>query len=353
MSDCEPLHPEAPLLRTGLPAAGGRLGPDPEHFVVDELPLYEPSGSGEHWYALLRKRRLTTPELVRRVAKLAGIRERDIGYAGLKDKHAVTSQWLSLPAQALAPESWQLPEEIELLGVSKHNNKLRSGHLRANRFSITLTDLPPGGESRARDILAELTRLGLPNYFGEQRFGHGGQNLAEALTWVRRPARRDRKKARFYEKLYPSVLQAEVFNRYLTRRLRLGLDRLIEGEVVRLSGSASVFVVEDVEREQHRLKSADVVLTGPIFGPRAVAACGSAAALEHEALKALNLSDESLMRLGKLARGTRRDLMVEVGPVELDALSPSSLRVSFTLPSGSYATQLLRELTGAAWLGAR
>lgn len=360
MNSAEPVGPEEPLLWAGLPAAGGRLGPEPEHFVVDEIPLYEPSGSGEHWYVRLRKRRLTTPELVRRVARLAGIRERDIGYAGLKDKHAVTSQWLSLPAQALPPEGWELPSDIELLQVSKHNNKLRSGHLSANRFSITLTEVPEGGAERAREIVSALKRRGLPNYFGEQRFGHNGQNLAEALAWVTRPARRDRNKARFYDKLYPSVLQAEVFNRYLTRRLRLGLDRLVDGEVVRLSGSASVFVVEDVEREQPRLNSRDIVLTGPIFGPRAVVARGSAEALEREALQALGLSDDSLARLGKLARGTRRDLMVHLESLELEASDSadssslsSSLRVSFTLPSGSYATQLIRELTGAAWLEAR
>src|SRR5690606_21713849 len=144
--------------------------------------------------------------------------------------------------------------------------------------------------------------------------------------------------------------------RYWPRRLRLGLARLIDGEVVRLSGSASVFVVEDVEREQPRLDSADIVLTGPIFGPRAVVARGSAEALEREALQALDLSDDSLARLGKLARGTRRDLMVHLeslGLEDTDSADSSSLRVSFTLPSGSYATQLIRELTGAAWLEAR
>lgn len=345
--------PSEPLRVSTLPPIGGRLGSDPEHFVVDEVALYEPSGSGEHLYARVSKRGLATPEMLRIIAKAAKVRERDIGYAGLKDKHAVTSQWLSLPNQALPPAEWELPDRVQVLETSRHTNKLRTGHLKANRFSITLVDIPEPGAEQARGILDALVKHGLPNYFGEQRFGIGGQNLDQALDWLNRPPNPRRQQARFQDKLFPSVLQSEVFNRYLTARLALGFDQLVHGEVVRLAGSGSVFVVEDVEQESPRLASSDLVLTGPIFGPRAVAARHRAAELEAEALNALGLSAEHLERLGRAARGTRRDAWLPLTDLDSEQLDNTSIRVSFTLPAGSYATQLVRELTGASWLAVR
>jgi len=347
------MTPHEPRRISTLSPVGGRLGSEPEHFLVDELSLYEPSGAGEHLYVKLQKRGLGTPDLARIVAKAARVRERDIGYAGLKDKHAVTSQWFSFPKQALPPEQWELPESIRVLEVSLHTNKLRTGHLKGNRFGITLVDVPEPGVREAESILETLQRTGLPNYFGEQRFGIEGKNVAQALEWLARPPAPRRQQSRFHEKLFPSVLQAEVFNRYLSARLELGVDRLVPGEVVRLAGSGSVFVVEDAQAELPRLTRGDVVLTGPIFGPRAVAARHEAAELEAAALNGLGLESAALDRLGKAARGTRRDAWLSLADLTFEPLDSSSFRVSFTLPAGSYATQLIRELTGAAWLSVR
>lgn len=348
-----PRLPAEPLRISSLPPAGGTLGPNPEDFVVDEIPLYAPSGSGDHLYVRVQKRGLTTPELVQRVARAAGVKERDVGYAGLKDKHAVTRQWLSLPIQARPADEWELPDSIELVEVTRHNNKLRTGHLTGNRFTIRVVEVPEGGCERARAIAAALQSSGLPNYFGEQRFGYAGKNLDHATQWLARPPARNRKKSRFHDKLYPSVLQAEVFNRYLTARAAFGFEQLIQGEVVRLAGSGSVFVVEDVEAESPRLAQNDIVLTGPLFGPRAVAARHTAADLEAEAVATLGFETEQLDRLGKSARGTRRDLVVSLDDLTFRELGSNAWSVSFSLPAGSYATQLLRELTGSQWLGQR
>lgn len=347
------LEPHEPRRISTLPPLGGRLGPEPAHFAVDEIPLYEPSGSGDHLYVRVQKRGLATPDLVRIVGKAARVRDRDIGYAGLKDKHAITSQWLSLPKQALPPEQWELPDSIQVLQATWHGNKLRTGHLTANRFGITLVDVPEPGAARAQSLVDALRQSGLPNYFGEQRFGIEGKNLAQALEWLSRPPAPRRQQSRFHEKLFPSVLQAEVFNRYLTARYALGVAELVQGEVVRLAGSGSVFVVEDREQEQPRLASADLVLTGPIFGPRAVAARHRAAELEADALAALGLDEAQLDRLGRAARGTRRDAWLTLDDLAYEPLDATSFRVSFTLPAGSYATQLVRELTGGAWLTLR
>jgi len=345
--------PEAPLLVTGdLPAAGGTLGSQPEHFRVSEKALYEPSGSGDHLYVRVEKRGMTTPELVQVLARVARVRDRDIGHAGLKDKHAVTEQWLSLPGNAEAPETWELPEGVRVLASSRHGNKLRTGHLRGNHFAIVLTGVAEDALGRARAILERLQARGLYNYFGEQRFGHGGSNLGRALQWLERPPRRG-KKERFYNKLYPSVVQSEVFNRYLGLRVARGLERLIEGEVVRLQGTGSSFVVEQPEVEQPRLDEGDLVLTGPMVGPKAKPALGTALALEQEALGTLGLESSLLERLARQAPGTRRDLVVPIEEASLSAASPASLELRFFLPAGCYATQLIREFTRAPWLEPR
>ncbi len=339
---------DPPLSWPALPRPAARIGPEPEDFRVDELPLYEPSGTGSHLWVRLEKRSLTTPELLQRVARAAGVSERDIGSAGMKDKHAVTTQWLSLPENARAPETWNLPDGARLLEQTRHGNKLRTGHQRGNRFSIRLVAAEPDKQSTQSQILLLVEKLraaGLPNYFGPQRFGKGGDNLDAALAWLRGAPRRDRR-ARFFAKLYPSVIQSEVFNRFLALRTERGLDRLLPGDVVRLSGSRSLFVVEDAEKESARLAARDVFLTGPLPGPKLLAARGEPADLEQAAIAAIGLEPSDLERLGRDAPGTRRDLVVFPEALSVTAEPEASLLLGFELPSGSYATELIRQLVG-------
>ncbi len=351
-----PCPMEPPIACADLPAAGGHLGTVPTDFIVDEIPLYSPSGEGEHIYVRLRKRGLTTPDLLRLVSRAARVRERDIGVAGMKDKHAVTSQWLSLPRGAAPCDSWELPESVELLEVSRHSNKLRTGHQAGNHFELRVVDASQGALERAQAIAARLREQGLPNYFGAQRFGHDGRNLADALDWLsaqRDRSRNARRGHRFQDKLLPSVLQSEVFNRYLARRMVLGLDNLLQGEVVRLDGSASVFVVEDVARELPRLSQRDIHLTGPLPGAKMRAATHDPARIEAEVLAELGLSEEAFVLLGDRAPGTRRDLLMWPKDLEVREDDTGALILSFALPSGGYATQLVREFTRAAWLTPR
>lgn len=349
-----------------LPPTGGRIGSEPEHFFVEEIPLYEASGEGEHWYVFLEKRAATTQELIQAVARAAGVRPQDVGSAGLKDKQAVTRQWLSVPGSGRPPEGWQLPDFARILRVTRHRNKLRTGHLRANRFRITLVDVPEGGLERARVLVAALTASGLPNYYGPQRFGKRGNNLAQALNWLherREPAsetdpterpRKDdvrsrrRHRSPFDSKFLASVIQSEIFNRYLTARLALE-PPLLRGEVVRLEGTSRLFVVEDVERELLRLEQRDIHRTGPVLGPRTVQASGEAAELELRTVRELALSDAELAKLARQAPGARRDLVIAPSELHVEATEPGQLVVSFVLPAGSYATQLVRELTGTGW----
>jgi tRNA pseudouridine13 synthase len=331
---------------------GGRVGPEPEDFQVDEVPLYAASGKGEHQYVQVRKRLLTTPELVRRVARACGVQERDVGYAGLKDKHAVTTQWLSLATKTAISTTLDLGAGVEILAVTRHDNKLRTGHLLGNRFVITLVDVADGALERAGAVAARLRAEGLPNYFGAQRFGHGGRNLGDALRIL---ARGGKSRNRFEQKLLPSVVQAELFNRYLTARGALGTQRLIAGEVVRLEGTGSMFRVEDVAKEQPRLDARDLHLTGPMVGPKMRPAAAEALALEQQVCRELGLDEAALGVLGESAPGTRRDLFAPLTDLDVEAVevrSGPALRLSFTLPAGGYATEAIRQLTHGPFLEA-
>ncbi len=345
MSD-ERRAPFEPPTLTAPPGTGGELGAAPEDFRVDEVPLYAFSGAGPHLYVRLEKRGWTTPDAVDALARAAQVNARDVGVPGMKDRWAVTTQWLSVPESATPPESWTLPEGLRVLEVTRHQNKLRTGHLAANRFQVRLLHTRPDALATATATAERLTRKGLPNYYGPQRFGHRLENVERALAWLAREGR-GRPIKPFQAKLYASVLQAEVFNRILARRIELGLEKLFVGETVRLAGSSRIFTVEDPERELPRLAARELALVAPIVGPKARAK-GELAALEADALAEVGLDEPALARLGRFGEGTWRELVVWPEGLTVEA-EPEALVVAFTLPSGSYATQLLRELTHRPW----
>jgi tRNA pseudouridine13 synthase len=333
-----------PLQTADLPKVGGSLGPEPEDFVVDEIPAYVPSGTGEHVYVRVEKRRMTTRDAALALARAAAVPERDVGYAGMKDKHGVTTQWFSLPRTARDLEGQSLPQELKVLEVSRHANKLRTGHLRGNRFVLGVVGAGEGGLERAQALLDRLGDQGFLNSFGAQRFGRGGENLLTALAWLRGESPLPRSRERFLSKLYASAVQAEAFNRYAIARVAVGTERLIQGEVVRLGGSGSLFCVDDPERELHRLVARDLVLTGPLPGPKLrPAAAAEGRELEQRVLAELGLGERELSALGQHAPGTRRDLVVRPAHAAVRA-DGDRLRISFELPSGSYATEVLREM---------
>jgi tRNA pseudouridine13 synthase len=362
-----PLIPLIPPIATAdLPGTGGGIGAEPEDFRVDEVPLYSPSGEGEHLYVRLEKRRLTTRDAVRMLADATGVPASEMGTAGMKDKHAVTTQWVSLPARRAKPVGeWVLPEGLRVVESARHGNKLRTGHLRGNRFRIHITGVEPGALGRARRVIERLREQGLPNYYGAQRFGHGGNNLADALAWLAGECGRGarRRVPPFERKLFASVVQSEVFNRYVTARLAEDLSLPLAGEVVRLEGSGAMFAVEDVEKETARWVARDIHPTGPMVGPKMKPASGRPLQLELAAAASLGLDDAMSRELARFADGTRRDVFVRLPDVKVEAapspagsdaagprggdpeIRPEGLILEFFLPSGSYATELVRELT--------
>ncbi|MEN9578390.1 MAG: hypothetical protein RJA70_1399 [Pseudomonadota bacterium] len=315
---------------------------------MHEVPLYELSGEGQHLFVRVEKRGFTTQQMLLAVAKAANVRDRDIGFAGMKDKHAITSQWISLLAQNVPePSSWQLPQGMAVVEVTRHGNKLRTGHAKGNRFRIRLVGVDEGAEQKAEALVSAINQHGLLNYFGAQRFGSQLDNLEKAITWLREGD--PRRTPRFLVKLYPSVIQSEVFNRYLSRRAALGFDHVLQGEVLRLNNSASVFVVTDPEQEKARLLARDTHHTGPIWGPKMKFPEGEALALEQACVDELSLDDALLKKLAKFGPGTRRDLLIWpealTATVVSDSGSPPELELQFTLPSGAYATEVIRQFT--------
>ncbi|MFN4260723.1 MAG: tRNA pseudouridine(13) synthase TruD [Gemmataceae bacterium] len=340
-----------PQLTDDLAGIGGRIKVQPEDFEVEEIPAYEPSGQGEFFYLWIEKRALGALYFQRELARRLGVAPSDIGTAGMKDRQAVTRQLVSVPArigeQRLAAVDG---DGIRLLRVSKHNNKLKTGHLRGNRFRILVRDGVAETAERLGPLLDHLRRVGLPNYYGEQRFGREGQNTAIGLALLRQESLPGTAKDRNYwrhperRRLALSAVQSALFNTYLARRLTDGLlRRVLAGDVMSKWPFGGLFVVADVPREQERLDRRETVATGPMFGRKMFAAQAEAAQREAEVLAAAGLTLEHFHGFGKLLPGTRRHNLVYLDDLAA-TVEPEGIRLTFSLPAGSYATVLLAEL---------
>lgn len=337
-----PVPEPPPLLPSDWAELDGQIGPAPEDFRVDEIPLYAASEDGEHVFLHVEKRGLNTRDVVKEISRLSGVPARDIGYAGMKDRHAVTTQWLSV-ATPDDPRTWTWGPGMRLLDARRHQNKLRTGHLHGNRFRIRLHNLTDASLLAPR--VDALRQSGVLNGFDAQRFGYAGQNLARALDWLRKGGRL----SRFKKKLYTSVIQSHVFNQVLRQRSEAGLLHVIDGDVLRLDGSQSVFVSEDPSHDEQRRQEGDVHLTGPMFGPRSRQPAGRALDIECSAIEALALREKDFKTLGKNGRGTRRDLLIYVPDLSLDIEGPHQAVLSFSLPSGAYATNVVRHVLRRRW----
>jgi tRNA pseudouridine13 synthase len=344
-----------PLLTADLPGIGGRIKAVPEDFEVEEIPAYEPCGSGEFLYLWVEKRDMGAEYFVRQVARRLDIPVGEIGTAGMKDRHAVTRQTVSVPGQIENRLGQLEGEGIRVLKMSRHGNKLRPGHLHGNRFNILVRDPLPNSEQILQPLLHQLRSHGLPNFYGPQRFGHDGETFHHGLALLRgeKPpvstmGRTPNLRSPFLRKLALSAVQSGLFNHYLAERMNAGLlRRILPGDVMAKVPFGGMFVVEDVVREQERFDAGEIVPAGPIFGRKTFPAAGEAAAREVETLRTFDLSPGSFAGFGKLMQGTRRHNLVAL--TDLSAvMEAAGVRFSFTLPAGSYATVLLREFMKTA-----
>jgi len=338
-----------PLLTADLPGTGGTIKVSPEDFVVEELPAYLPSGEGQHLYLWIEKRQLTTQDAVKLIAQATGVPERDIGYAGQKDRQALTRQWLSL---ATAKDAVVIDDpRIKVLAASRHGNKLRLGHSKGNRFTLVVRGADANALSRADAIIERLRTTGLPNFFGPQRFGRQRDNavLGAALLGVGgHPRARHATHDRHLRRLAISALQSEVFNRCLAARIADGLwERVIEGDVLQRR-NGGLFTTTEVDVDSERLVRHEVDVTGPLPGAHErPEAHGPARAREDAVLAGCGLARAAFANGRGEAEGARRCYRVPLVDVTVRRVDSNALELSFALPPGSYATRVIAEITKA------
>ena len=390
-----------PYLTQTQPGIGGRLKVEPEDFFVEEIPLYLPCGQGQHVYAQIEKRGLSTDAAKRMIARALNISPHIIGYAGLKDAQAVTRQTLSIDnVTPEAVEALNLPH-IKILQVKRHQNKLKIGHLAGNRFVIKVREVSPEALPLAETILNMLVAKGVPNFFGAQRFGNRAnthrlgellvrQQVAEFVAeYLGRPqpheaasaqvARQLVDEGRWTEALaqWPNTLaderrvlanivrhegqlddvfrtldskaksflvsafQSELFNELLAQRLDT-LDQLQNGDVAYLHANGAAFVVKDAPTEQPRADRFEISPAGPLFGPKLLQAEGEPGRQEHEILTKRELSKDDFDLPGLKMRGARRPYRFKVKAAKV--WWDEGLVVAFELPPGAYATTVMAEI---------
>ena len=330
-----------PYITANHPGLGGRIKAGPGQFIVEEIPLYQPVGHGDHIYVRCRREGWNTRDLVKAFARVFGLKDMDIGTAGLKDKDAVAVQTFSLymPVADLnsirAKAATELP--VEILDVTRHGNKLKTGHLLGNRFRVLLSETSADQLNAAQAIADDLKRLGLANYYGSQRFGLDGDNADKGreILMGRGP------KKGWLNKFLLSAFQSSLFNEYLAQRIQRGwFDRVLVGDIAKKTDTGGLFEVEDLEAEQRRFNESEITFTGPIYGSKMKAATGEPGELEQAILSAHDVQPAMLGKAG--LKGSRRPGRILLPDLAI-ASSDGGLVFEFALPKGSYATVVMRE----------
>ena len=328
-----------PYASQSLPGIGGAIKIQPEHFVVEEILPYGPCGQGEHIYATFRRSGWNTADAAGAIRKRLGLALPDVGWGGRKDKTAVVVQTVSLrcgvnfPLAEIEKAFVDLP--FELLAVDRHRNKIKTGHVAANRFTIVVSRSESDALPRAQAVAGRLKQTGVPNFYGPQRFGHGMQNVPRGFAFFssgKKPRRNP---------FMVSVVQSALFNIWLKQRMEAGDYRqLLKGDVVKKTDTGGMFTVTDLAVEAQRFEAGEIVYTGPIYGFKMRAGEDAAGQLEAALLKQFGLETEDLRPLR--APGSRRPAILN--PTDLKVAEvDEGLGFSFTLPSGAYATTVMRE----------
>ena len=307
-------------------------------FIVKEELGYDMSGDGEFVAVRVRKIDNNTIFVGEKLASFCGVSARNMSYAGLKDRKAITEQWfcIQMPGKPTPDFSQFQMDGVEILDVTRHNRKIRTGSLDGNHFDILLRNATESDELKVR--LEIVKHLGFPNYFTEQRFGRDGHNLTEAMRWAAGEIKvKDRKKRSFYL----SAARSEVFNLVVSERVKLRLaTQILPNDILQLKGTHSWFKAdqnEDLNALQVRLENRDILLTAPLIGEIEQNSndIENQIVAQHHAL-------HDLMKQERL-KPARRPLLMQAENFSWQ-FEPAGLRLKFYLPAGSYATALVREL---------
>jgi len=338
------------------------FNPSPRDFTVEEIPLYDFTGEGEHLVLQVRKKELTTWEMLEVISNHVGIPRREMGYAGLKDKYAMTIQYISLPANFEEQMNAFSHDKIKILSTTRHNNKIRVGHLKGNRFNIRLKKVLGIQKDKLDSVLKWIKANGVPNYFGNQRFGTDGNNWEDGKKLCEGTLKiRDKKTKEFLMGSYQSYL----FNLWLSKRMELNhllekfteeeteqvmslpkgsladtksqpnFFKLLEGDVMMHYPYGRLFNVENLGEEATRFANKDIAPAGLLCGKKAKLSQGVAGLIEAPFALPLPLD------------GTRRYAWIQVTEIHKIYIEEKAhYEFGFVLPKGCYATNVLDVLRG-------
>lgn len=326
-----------PYVCQNVAGTGGQIRQETTDFQVEEMPLYLPEGKGSHSYAFIEKRNMSTRDVFVKLLD-AGIPERSIGVAGLKDKAAVARQWMSVPRKYEdALKSIDDLENVKILELSRHKNKLAIGHLTGNRFKLRVRGSVDEAMELARASIEVIDESGMPNFFGPQRFGIYGNNAMDGykiLKGERVPGGRQLKR------FFISSLQSALFNQNVCWRLERGhYASLLSGDWAKKHDTGGEFEVKELEVELPRATNNEISALLPLYGKKIKIADGDAGRLEHEVLDHFEIDWDAFT--GR--RGARRITRVFPKDIELTA-EEDGYTVAFSLPKGAFATVFMREI---------
>jgi tRNA pseudouridine13 synthase len=329
-------------------SGSGVIRNQPDEFIVKEIPLFTPSGDGEHLWLRIQKINSNTDWVAGQLARLVNVKRQDVGFAGLKDRHAITTQWFSiyLPGKEIKDLTGMVADQfgssIKILEQTRHLKKLRKGTLKGNHFTIIVRDVL-GDQIQIENTFSAIKQHGIANYLGEQRFGHDFANIEKATAWfngvIKKPKNRNQRG------IYLSAARSWVFNHILAKRVLLdSWDKASLGDVFMLNRSHSWFV-DDIDKQIiQRVKQMDIHPSGSLWGRGQLNSKDEVLKLETDVAEQYSILCQGLEKNG--LKQERRALRVSVDDLELEWLDKTSLKLQFSLPPGSYATVLLSQLIG-------
>lgn len=325
----------------GEPCGTADLKATAEDFQVEEVLDISLTGEGEHLWLWIEKRYLNTEEVAKRIAKVLQIPLRQISYAGLKDKLALTRQWFSihLPGKA-DPDLTNLQnDQLKVLNKKRHQRKLQRGTHSANKFIINLNQLAVD-QQNLTNRLTLIAQQGVPNYFGLQRFGIDGNNLTQAIQWAQQKNYPSQRNLR--SRLLSSA-RSYLFNQVLAHRVAMGTwNKPMAGDILSFTRSNSFFPEAQLAENDERLAHLDIHPTGPLWGQPELVTSNAARLLEQQVITAYQ-SLANWLAIAKL-RQERRILRLPVLNLTWTYINPTVLQLTFTLPTGCFATAVIREL---------